>query len=287
MIDEHLMNKIERINLDDYIQTGEGGTALTYTSKDSKTLAKLYNLGFEADRARDEFQIARTFFEMGIPTPEPYRLVTDGARLGGEYELIKGKRSFARIISQEPERLEEISIEFARMTKKLHAMKADTARMHSFKQMMVSFYQETDLIPVDYKQRIQNFLEKVPESEYCMHGDLQIGNIISDGQRKLWIDVGLFSYGVPEWDLGTVYEFSHMTNAKITDFLFHLQPETLAAHWDIFLPAYLGTTDPQHIEEATRRICPFVATKVPFMLSIANHLDLIPKTLQRLVRLLD
>jgi hypothetical protein len=108
MIDKHLMNKIERINLDDYIQTGEGGTALTYTSKDGKTLAKLYNLGFEADRARD-----------------------------------------------------------------------------------------------------------------------------------------------------------------------------------IFLPAYLGTTDPQRIEEATRRICPFVATKVPFMLCIANHLDLIPKTLQRLVRLLD
>ena len=99
---------------------------------DGKTLAKLYNLGFEADRAMDEFLTARTVFEMGIPTPEPYRLVTDWARMGGEYELIKNKRSFARIISQEPERLEEISLEFARMTKELHAVKADTGRMHSF-----------------------------------------------------------------------------------------------------------------------------------------------------------
>lgn len=71
----------ERINLDDYIQTGEGGTALTYTSKDGKTLAKLYNPGFEADRARDEFLTAQMVFEMSIPTPEPYRLVTDGERI--------------------------------------------------------------------------------------------------------------------------------------------------------------------------------------------------------------
>jgi len=101
------------------------------------------------------------------------------------------------------------------------------------------------------------------------------------------VHIGLFSYGVPEWDLGTVYEFSHMTNAKMTDFLFHLTPETLAAQWDIFLPAYLGTTDPQRIEEANRRIHPFVATKVPFMLTIANRADLILKTTQRLEKLLE
>ena len=46
------MNDVKRINLDDYIQTGEGATALTYTSKDGKTLAKLYNLGFEAASSR-------------------------------------------------------------------------------------------------------------------------------------------------------------------------------------------------------------------------------------------
>lgn len=84
------MIKVERIDLDDYVQTGEGGTALTYTRKDGKTLAKLYNLGFEADRVR----------------------------------------------------------------------------MHSFKQEMVRFYQETDTIPEDYSRRVLDFLEKVPESEY-------------------------------------------------------------------------------------------------------------------------
>jgi len=32
-----------------------------------------------------------------------------------EYELVPGKRSFARIISQEPEQLEPLSLRFARL----------------------------------------------------------------------------------------------------------------------------------------------------------------------------
>lgn len=54
------MNKVERINLDDYTQTGEGGTSLTYTSKDGKRLAKLYNPGYEADLAKEDFLTACT-----------------------------------------------------------------------------------------------------------------------------------------------------------------------------------------------------------------------------------
>ena len=96
------MKQYKRINLDEYIQSGEGGTAITYTHKTKNTLAKLYKPGFEADRAAAEFFTARTVYELGIPTPEPYRLVTDGERFGAEYELIRNKRSFARILSEEP-----------------------------------------------------------------------------------------------------------------------------------------------------------------------------------------
>ena len=36
-----MSEEIQGINLDDYIQTGEGGTALTYTKKDGLSLAHL------------------------------------------------------------------------------------------------------------------------------------------------------------------------------------------------------------------------------------------------------
>ena len=62
---------VQTINLSDYTQTGEGGTALTYTHKDGRSLAKLYKPGFEADRAKAEFLTARAVYDLGIPSPKP------------------------------------------------------------------------------------------------------------------------------------------------------------------------------------------------------------------------
>ena len=280
------MEDYEHIDLEDYTQSGEGGTAVSYTHKTRSTLAKLYKPGFEADRAREEFLTARSVFQMGIPTPEPYRLVTDGERFGAEYELVGGKRSFARIISEEPERLEEISLAFVDQAKALHATPADTARLRSYKQTLIKFYKEKDLVPEAYKQRSLAFLETVPDTPNCLHGDLQIGNIITDGKRTLWIDVGEFSYGIPQWDLCIMWIMAHRMDSQRADHLFHLTPEQIRKHWEIFLPAYLGTKDPKVLEEYSRRLGPFYATKVPYVYDMAFHTRLPEQSFQIIDRFL-
>ena len=282
-----LMNEeIQRINLDDYIQTGEGGTALTYTHKDGLSLAKLYNPGFEADRAKAEFLTARAVFELGIPSPEPFRLITDGQRSGAEYELIKNKRSYTRIISQEPERLEEISLKFACMAKELHTKQADTTRLQSYKQRIANFYHEKDMVPEDYKQRVLQFLDTVPDTTRCLHGDLHIGNIITDGQRDLWIDLGEFAYGVPEWDLALLWTMCHNMPGDRVEHIFHITHDTMMAHWDIFFPAYLGTSDPQAIHEATQRLLPYYAAKVPYIFHMVFNRPMPDAALQNIGKLL-
>ena len=50
-----MMITYETIDLNDYVQTGEGGTALTYNHKDGKTLAKLFIPSVTADTAIHEF----------------------------------------------------------------------------------------------------------------------------------------------------------------------------------------------------------------------------------------
>jgi len=263
------MNKdYKQVDLNEYVQTGEGGTSLTYTHKTRPALAKLFNPGNEAELAEKEFLTSRAVFEMGIPTPEPYQLVTDGQRRGVEYELIRNKRSFTRIISQEPERLEDISLTFARMTRELHAVKADTSRFPSIKDTLRRFYQEKNLVSEEYKQCALNFIDRVPDADTCLHGDLHIGNIITDGQRNLWIDLGQFSYGVPEWDLGWMWTICNVMDGQRSDFILHVTPETLKAHWNIFLPAYLGTDDQTVISQYNHRLTAFYAARVPYMLDM-------------------
>jgi hypothetical protein len=137
----------QSINLDDYTRTGEGATAVAYTHKTELRLAKLYNKGFEADEALREFSIAKTVFAMGIPSPEPYRLVTDGERLGAEYELIPGKKSFSRLIANDPSLMRPLTLRFAGLSKDLHRMKADTSALPSFREMLREFLPEVAIGP--------------------------------------------------------------------------------------------------------------------------------------------
>lgn len=259
-----------KIDLSEWTRAGEGGQGVAYVHKSEKRLAKLFNPGFNADFAFKEFEVARVAYDLGVPTPEPYRLITDGERVGTEYELIEHKRSFCRIISEEPERMEEISLRFARAARELHQIKADTTRLPSMKARMQAFYAQDGIAPDFFVRRINSLLEQIPDTPYCLHGDMQIGNIITDGKRTLWIDIGQAAYGAPEWDLGLCWRICHITDAKMTDYLFHLKPEQMEQHWNIFGPAYFGVPA-EEMGPQIQRLLPYVVIKVAYMRSITYH----------------
>lgn len=264
------MQNYKTIDINEYTPSGEGGTALTYKHNRRNTLVKLYHPGFDADMAVNEFKVAEVVYDMGVPTPKPYCLVTDGARIGAEYEFVAGKRSFARILSEEPQRLREIAGAFALAGRKLHATQADTGRLPAIRDVMRSYYLNTDAVTPEYKQRALAFLDKIQEPSTCVHGDFHIGNIITDGKRSLWIDIGQFGYGAPEWDLGWLWTMTHNLGDKKADFLLHLSQASLVSFWDAFLPAYLETADPAVIGNYTRKILAYYAVRVPFMFNLMN-----------------
>lgn len=261
------MENYENINLEEYTLSGEGGTALSYNHKDGKTLAKLFMKGMGAETAEREFLVNKTVYEMGIPTPKPLRLVTDGTRFGAEYELIPGKRSFARIISQEPEQLESLSLRFAAMAKEIHRTPADTTRLPSMRNLIREQIVRYKEIPEDVREKALQFLEAVPDTPTCLHGDLHIGNVITDGKRTLWIDVGDFAYGVPEWDLGMMYYATNFMSEQRAISIFHVPIEVLRQHWAVFAKAYYGTTNQEELRKKEQALFPFFGVKMLLTIS--------------------
>ena len=258
---------IQTINLEDYVQTGEGGTAITYNNKNGKTLAKLFTPGWAADTAAREFRINQVVYESGLPTPQPIRLITDGTRFGAEYELISPKRSFARIISEEPDQLVPLSERFARLTRQIHEKPADTQRLPDIKEIIITWIDKFESLPAAFKERFHRFLALVPSTPTCLHGDLHIGNIITDGERDLWIDVGDFAYGVPQWDVCMMYYTANLMSHERIENLFHVNQATMQAHWNAFAPVYYGTQDKEAIAAEVRKLYPFMATKIAYLIS--------------------
>lgn len=260
------MSEYVKINLEDYIQSGEGGQAITYTRKDGSAMAKMFQYGLGTETVEREFYISKAVYEAGIPCPKPIRLVTDGEHFGAEYEVIANKRSFTRIISQEPGQLEPLSLLFARLSRELHATKADTARLPDMRSLVRDAVVRFESLPQNLKALLLDALDALPSADTCLHGDLHIGNIITDGKRNLWIDVGDFAYGRPEWDLAMMYYAEKHISEERAQSIFHLGLDTLAKHWDVFSKAYWNTENPEELEAHVKGLGPYISLKLTYVL---------------------
>lgn len=247
------------INLDDYTLSGEGGNSLVYSHKDGHSVAKLFTNKVDAEGAAEEFNTSLLVYEMGIPTPRPIRLVSHNGQLGQEFERIENKRSYARIFSQEPQMIEPLSQRMAQMTRQIHATPADTSKMISMKERVYSALKFGE--PSELKERMARFTDTIPDKPICLHGDINIGNIITDGKRTMWIDVGDFSYGVPEWDLAWSVFFVKVVPENICLDLFHVGKDVLQQHWTVFLNAYTeGMTDKERAD-FEESLTPYMAVR--------------------------
>lgn len=263
------MNHYERINLDDYVQSGEGGQALTYTRKDGAAMAKLFLKSYGAEDAEREFTVSKAVYAAGIPSPEPIRLVTDGERFGGEYELISPKRSYTRIISEEPDKLEPLTIKFAALAKALHSTPADTEAFPDMKAVIRPWIENSENITEPLRKRLLDTLDSIPSPRTCLHGDLHIGNIITNGVKDYWIDLGDFAWGSPEWDFSMIYFVGHFMAPERTDKLFHLDPATLSKHWSLLVREYYGFKTDEEQLAYEKNLLKYVALKLYF--NICKH----------------
>ncbi len=232
-----------RIDLNDYERVGEGANGASYNHKtDPNIMLKVYFRNFEA--AAKELELAQKVYAMGIPTPEPGDLITDGERMGIRFRRLTGKRSYSRACGDEPERVEEYAREFARLCKKLHATHVDTTQFESVKDRLYAMLEANPDFTPEQKRKIHDFITAAPEADTAIHGDLQFSNGIfteENGVRtSYFIDLGDFCYGYPMFDIGMVYLCCCLNDEAWTMEQYHMSNATAAKFWDFFADEYFG-----------------------------------------------
>ncbi len=245
-----------KIDLNDYVRTGEGANGASYDHKtDKNVMLKLYFHNFDA--AQVELEMAQKVYALGIPTPEPGDLVTDGKALGIRFRRLEGKKSYSRACGDHPERTEEYAREFAQLSKKLHAIHLDTTRFENVKDRLYKMLADNPFFTDEQKQKIHDFIAAAPDTDTAIHGDLQFSNGIfveKDGVRTpYFIDLGDFCYGYPMFDIGMVYLCCYLNEESWTRDVFHMSNATARRFWDAFVPEYFGPdADLGEIEKTVR-----------------------------------
>lgn len=255
-----------RIDLNDFIHDGEGGIGESLIHNTDKNLMlKLYNTTADRDNIEKELELARKVHSLGIPTPKPGEFVTDGSgRYGMLFERMVDKVSFSRACGNNPQKVEEYARRFARLCKVLHKTEVPEGMFPYIKDYYRSIlkanskiYSEAEII------RINEAIDNAPDGNTAIHGDLQFSNALMVGDKDVFIDLGDFCCGAPEFDLGMVLFTCMYDNVDFLRDVFHMDPETARKFWYYFVKEYYGEdADPNQKEEYLR---PYAMLKLLIM----------------------
>lgn len=242
------MEKAILLDMSDYIQSGEGANGASYDCiSDQSVMVKLYNTDYPVDPIYSELEVARKVYEIGVPSPEPGELVTDGERLGIKFRRIVGKRSYSRMLADEPERYDEFAREYARHCKKVHQIECPEGMFPDAREQFLYMLDVSKEFTPSQKNVIADFIRSVPDCNTAVHGDMHMGNGISTlpvgaplstPHEFYFIDLGYFAHGCPLFDLGMMQNICLFADEDFRFHDFHIHGALTKKFWNSFADEY-------------------------------------------------
>lgn len=252
----------KKINLSDYVYAGEGANGESYNHKsDPDIMMKLYYATAPVEIIINELELAHKVYQAGIPTPKPGELVTDSnGRFGIRFERISGKVSFSRATGDNPDKVGYYARRFARLCKMLHSTHLNKRDFRDIKEYNSSILNSSDIYTDSERAIMERYIMNAPDGDTAIHGDLQFGNAIMDGDNDYFIDLGDFACGSPLFDLGMVLFTCLYDNHDFMRKVFHLEPPTAEQFWHYFVKEYFGEDADPALKEKELR--PYAALKL-------------------------
>ncbi len=234
---------------------GRGANGCVYRL-DSDTIIKVYMNPDSLEDIHNERELARKAFVMGIPTAIPYDVVRVGEGYGSVFELLNAK-SFAKLIAEEPERLDEFVKLYVDLMKKIHSIELKPGEMTNQNEVALAALSKlSGFVPETLYEKLYKLHRELPDCGRMMHGDYHIKNVMMQGGEVLLIDMDTLRMGHPVYELEAMFlaykgygEFDH---DNIANFL-GIPYETAVAIWDKSLAAYLGTDDAARLTEVENK----------------------------------
>lgn len=230
-----------KIDLNEWEHFGEGGSSTSYVNKlNGNIVLKLNNADIPVETTGKEYLASKALEGKGIPSPAIYDFVTDGKRFGYTAQRIKGKMSFARIISQEPDRIEELAGRFAALALKLHRTPVDGSEMADAREELLGAMGDLSYVPGDVAEAVRKCLSSLGGEKAFLHGDMNPGNLVTFEGRDRWIGINELTYGDPFLDVASMHIIANYLPAKTVSRLYHADRRTLGKFFTAFKKAYFG-----------------------------------------------
>ncbi len=240
------------VSIDGCEVIGRGANGTIYRI-DQDTVVKAYNNADALEDIQHEREVARLALVLGIPTAISYDVVRVGESYGSVFELLNA-RSFAKILAEEPEKMDWCVAEYVEMLKKIHGTLVPPGDLPDLRETAIGWAKfMQDYLPKEKGEKLLSLIEAVPRDDHMIHGDYHTKNIVLQENEVLLIDMDTLSVGHPIFELASMYNaflgFSELDPEIIKEFQ-GFTHEVATEFWKKVLAAYLGTED----EDAVRAV---------------------------------
>lgn len=218
---------------------------------DDETIIKLYYPKVSKQEIENEKALSKKAFVMGIPTAISYDIVESDGRTGVIYELINSK-TLGELMRSEPENLEKYIDMYADVCRQVHSVKCDDGSLPTFKEINRADIKNVTGITEEEREYLHRFLDLVPEYPNCIHGDLNINNIMVQNGECCLIDMGEFSTGIPMFDISRIlFSMQFAADEQEEYYAFYKMPTATVTYiLKAFLKRYFGC---ETLEEAIKQ----------------------------------
>ena len=224
---------------------------------DQDNVVKVYNNADALADIRHEREMAKLALILGIPTAISYDVVKVGNSYGSVFELLNA-RSFTKILTDEPQKLDWCVQEFVALLKKIHSTVVPEGKLKDIKETVLYWVSTMQsCLPADAAEKLLALVQAVPHDNHMIHGDYHTKNIELQNDEVLLIDMDTLSVGNPVFEFAHIYNsligFSEWDHEHIKRFQGY-DFEIAKTFWAKTLAAYLETDDAVKLRDAEEKI---------------------------------
>ena len=244
-----------KVSVEGCEEIGRGANGTIYRI-DQDNVVKVYNNADALAEIQHEREVARTALVLGIPTAISYDVVRVGDSYGSVFELLNA-RSFSKILSNDPEKMDWCVKEYVDLLKKIHSTEVPAGKLPDIRETGISWAKFLqDYLPKEAGDKLLALVEAIPHDDHMIHGDYHTKNVELVGDEVLLIDMDTLAVGHPIFELASMYnayigygEYDHSIIKKFLGFDF----ETAKVFWNKVLSAYLGTDNQDKIRKVEEK----------------------------------
>ena len=235
---------------------GQGANGKVYRI-DPETIVKAYINTDSLPDIRNERELARKAFVMGVPTAISYDVVRikEGG-YGSVFELLKAT-SLNKLLMSGEKSIDELVAMSIGLLKVIHACEAEPGSLPDSRQVALDWVGfDKDYLPADQYGKLKALVQAVPEKYTLLHGDYHIKNVLVQNGECLLIDMDTLCYGHPVFELAAMYNdycgYSYL-DPEVSMQFYGVPHETVVQFWRKSLAMYLGTDDSSRLDEVERK----------------------------------